>query len=91
MCHWNMPLDALPGSATFVRVLDRWLNDCWLPETAFFVSLLYRLGELTRGVATTLRTCANFGTSHLLFTTVVALRSTKSNKKRIETSTKTIE
>ena len=26
--HWNVPPDALPGSATFVRVLDRWLNDC---------------------------------------------------------------
>jgi hypothetical protein len=27
--HWNVPPGALPGSATFVRVLDRWLND-WL-------------------------------------------------------------
>ena len=26
--HWNVPPDALPGSATLVRVLDRWLNDC---------------------------------------------------------------
>ena len=26
--HWNVALDALPVSATFVRVLDRWLNDC---------------------------------------------------------------
>ena len=26
--HWNVPPDALPGSATFVCVLDRWLNDC---------------------------------------------------------------
>ena len=25
--HWNVALDALPGSATFVRVMDRWLND----------------------------------------------------------------
>ena len=25
--HWNVPPDALPGSTTFVRVLDRWLND----------------------------------------------------------------
>ena len=28
--HWNVAPDALPGSATFVRVLDRWLNDCIL-------------------------------------------------------------
>ena len=28
--HWNVPPDALPVSATFVRVLDRWLNDCHL-------------------------------------------------------------
>ena len=27
--HWNVPPDALPGSATLVRVLDRWLNDCY--------------------------------------------------------------
>ena len=26
--HWNVAPDALPGSATFVRVLDRWRNDC---------------------------------------------------------------
>ena len=26
--HWNVPPDALPGSAMLVRVLDRWLNDC---------------------------------------------------------------
>ena len=26
--HWNVPPDVLPGSAMFVRVLDRWLNDC---------------------------------------------------------------
>ena len=26
--HWNVALDALPGSATFVRVLDRWHNGC---------------------------------------------------------------
>ena len=25
--HWNVPTDVLPGSAMFVRVLDRWLND----------------------------------------------------------------
>ena len=25
--HWNVALDALPGSAMFVHVLDRWLND----------------------------------------------------------------
>ena len=24
--HWNVPPDALPGSAMFVRVLDLWLN-----------------------------------------------------------------
>ena len=26
--HWNVAPDALPGSATFVRILDRWRNDC---------------------------------------------------------------
>ena len=26
--HWNVPLDGLSGSATLVRVLDCWLNDC---------------------------------------------------------------
>ena len=26
--HRNVALDALPGSATFVHVLDCWLNDC---------------------------------------------------------------
>ena len=26
--HLNVPPDALPGSATLVRVLDCWLNDC---------------------------------------------------------------
>ena len=26
--HWNVAQDALPGSATFVRVLDHWRNDC---------------------------------------------------------------
>ena len=25
--HWNVPPDALSGSATYVRVLDRWLMD----------------------------------------------------------------
>ena len=25
--HRNVALDALPGSATLVRVLDHWLND----------------------------------------------------------------
>ena len=29
--HWNVPPDALPGSATLVRVLDRWLNDWYVP------------------------------------------------------------
>ena len=28
--HRDMPPDAFPGSATLVRVLDRWLND-WTP------------------------------------------------------------
>ena len=28
--HWNVPPDALPGSATLVRILDRWLMDCIL-------------------------------------------------------------
>ena len=28
--HWNVALDALPGSARLVRVLDRWHNDCVL-------------------------------------------------------------
>ena len=26
--HWNVAPDALPGSAMFVRILDRWLDDC---------------------------------------------------------------
>ena len=26
--HWNVAPDALPGSVRFVRVLDRWRNDC---------------------------------------------------------------
>ena len=25
--HWNVPLDALPGTAMLVHVLDCWLND----------------------------------------------------------------
>ena len=25
--HWNVASDALPGSVTFTRVLDCWLND----------------------------------------------------------------
>ena len=28
--HWNVPPDALPGSATLVRVLDCWLNDWYV-------------------------------------------------------------
>ena len=31
--HWNVPPDALPGSATLVRVLDRWLNDCVIEQS----------------------------------------------------------
>ena len=31
--HWNVAPDALPGSATFVRVLDRWFNDCTNPSS----------------------------------------------------------
>ena len=27
--HWNVAPDALPVSATFVRVLDRWRKDCF--------------------------------------------------------------
>ena len=26
--HYNVAPDALPGSATFVRVMDRWFSDC---------------------------------------------------------------
>jgi hypothetical protein len=26
--QWSVLPDALPGSTTLVRVLDRWLNDC---------------------------------------------------------------
>ena len=26
--QWNVPPDALPGSATLACVLDRWLKDC---------------------------------------------------------------
>ena len=33
--HWNVALDALPGSATFVRVLDRWCNDCFASMRSF--------------------------------------------------------
>ena len=33
--HWNVVPDALPGSATYVRILDRWLNDC----TEYFTSI----------------------------------------------------
>ena len=29
--YWNVALDALPGSARLVRVLDRWSNDCAEP------------------------------------------------------------
>ena len=33
-CIGNVAPDALPGSATLVRVLDRWLNDCIVKSTA---------------------------------------------------------
>ena len=26
--HWNVAPDALCGSVSIVRILDRWLNDC---------------------------------------------------------------
>ena len=32
--HWNMAPDTLLGSATFVRVLDCWLNDYFYKECA---------------------------------------------------------
>ena len=39
--HWNVAPDALPGSARLVRVLDRWLNDCF---TLKFPDLWYTSG-----------------------------------------------
>ena len=39
--HWNVPPDALPGSATFVLVLDRWLNDCIFLSRDHSVPKLY--------------------------------------------------
>ena len=56
----------------------------WPPEIAFFVSLLYHLGELMRGMATTLCARANFGISCLLLTTVVAPTLIKKSIKTIE-------
>ena len=38
--HWNVALDALPGSATFVCVWDRWLNDY------FYTPSIYRVSSL---------------------------------------------
>ena len=38
--HWNVPPDAIPGSATLVRVLDRWLND-WDYELRCVVEKVY--------------------------------------------------
>ena len=41
--HWNVPLDALPGSAMFVRVLDCWLMDCasicMIVEVRYYISV----------------------------------------------------
>ena len=41
--HWNVPPDALPGSATYVRVLDRWLMDCTCHMYDSLSSLLYMI------------------------------------------------
>ena len=41
--HWNVPPDALPGSATFVRVLNRWLNDCCDSKHKCCVSVEFHL------------------------------------------------
>ena len=38
---WNVPPDVLPGSATAVYVLDRWLNGCF---NQFNASLIYKPG-----------------------------------------------
>ena len=38
--HWIVQPDVLPGSATFVRVSDRWLNDCY-NLNLFTIELLY--------------------------------------------------
>ena len=51
--HWNVPPDALPGSAMFVRVLDRWLNN-WvlfvpgLSYSLLSVSKASGVGKVTR-------------------------------------------
>ena len=51
--HWNVPPDALPGSATLVRVLDRWLNDCVRAEQSENVAIEGAREQLLamRGVA----------------------------------------
>ena len=38
--HWNVPPDALPGSATLVRVLDRWLNNWVVYPCSEFVHVV---------------------------------------------------
>ena len=40
--HWNVAPDALPGSATFVHVLDRWLNDCLILVSIMKTRCTYR-------------------------------------------------